>query len=103
MRPASLPGVPIGGTSADRFPDRGTARVTVPPLRSLPRLLPGSNLPLPTFRGYLGHAQVSTTMRYVHHRPHSDEGCALNEGISVHGGDTSPEEAPTGIEPVCTA
>ena len=87
-------------------------------------------LPLPTVQGYLGHAHIATTMRYVHHTPAARDLALLGEAIrgsvsplqpvSVHARDTPPadasvvegrfgstpsvpEEAPTGIEPVYTA
>ena len=84
-------------------------------------------LPLHTVQGYLGHAHISTTMRYVHHTPAARDVALLSEAIraetvliSGHARDTlaavrpSPTvadgavepiqgEAPTGIEPVYTA
>ena len=84
-------------------------------------------LPLHTVQGYLGHAHISTTMRYVHHTPAARDVALLSEAIrtetapiSGHVRDTpatattlhtaangavEPDggEAPTGIEPVYTA
>ncbi len=84
-------------------------------------------LPLHTVQGYLGHAHISTTMRYVHHTPAARDVALLSEAIraetvliSGHARDTlaaaGPSqtvaddavepirgEAPTGIEPVYTA
>ena len=81
-------------------------------------------LPLHTVQGYLGHAHISTTMRYVHHTPAARDVALLSEAIraetvliSGHAGDTlaaarlagrgrrcrEMSEAPTGIEPVYTA
>ena len=84
-------------------------------------------LPLHTVQGYLGHAHISTTMRYVHHTPAARDVALLSEAIraetvliSGHARDTLAavcpsqtvaddavepirEEAPTGIEPVYTA
>jgi integrase len=84
-------------------------------------------LPLHTVQGYLGHAHISTTMRYVHHTPAARDVALLSDAIraeivpiSGHARDTlpppmplhdarnraveqNPEEAPTGIEPVYTA
>ena len=87
---------------------------------------------------HMGHAHISTTMRYVHHTPAARDVALLSDAIraqsaplpgavgdtpapiSGHTGDTSgpgttarlrqtragagdASEAPTGIEPVCTA
>ena len=78
-------------------------------------------------QGYLGHVHISTTMRYVHHTPAARDVALLSDAIraktmliSGHARDTpaainpphmaahdgaepNEEEAPTGIEPVCTA
>jgi integrase len=76
--------------------------------------------PLSDVQAMLGHAHVTTTMRYVHYRPGADDARRLESAFSGHAGDTNPvadlaqkrgkpsdaglsEEAPTGIEPVYTA
>src|SRR3954468_18122223 len=70
-------------------------------------------LPLPTVQGYMGHAHISTTMRYVHHTPATRDVALLSDAIraqstplgqaaedppthiSGHAGDTStPIELP---------
>ncbi len=38
-------------------------------------------LPLHTVQGYLGHAHISTTMRYVHHTPAARDVALLSEAI----------------------
>jgi integrase len=84
-------------------------------------------LPLHTVQGYLGHAHISTTMRYVHHTPAARDVALLSDAsraetvlISGHARDTpaainpphmaardgaepNEEEAPTGIEPVTSS
>src|SRR3954470_3221190 len=52
-------------------------------------------LPLHTVQGYLGHAHISTTMRYVHHTPAARDVALLSDAIraetmpiSGHAGDT---------------
>lgn len=58
-------------------------------------------LPLSTVQGYLGHAHIATTMRYVHHTPAARDVALLSEAIraevspiSGHAGDTPAETAP---------
>lgn len=84
-------------------------------------------LPLSTVQGYMGHSDISTTMRYVHHTPAARDVALLSDAIraevtpiSGHAGDTPPSgapapthekgadagetvKAPAGIEPAYTA
>jgi integrase len=100
--------------------DAGLPRIRFHDLRHCFATLAVQKLPLPTVQGYLGHAHISTTMRYVHHTPATADVALLSEAIRGHTGDTVPDrsnvtrpefgstlsdtrEAPTGIEPVYTA
>ena len=38
-------------------------------------------LPLSTVQGYLGHAHISTTMRYVHHTPAAEDAALLSQAL----------------------
>ncbi len=108
----------------------GLPRVRFHDLRHCFATLAVQKLPLPTVQGYLGHAHIATTMRYVHHTPAARDVALLGEAIragvspieqvSGHARDTppddgpvvegefgstpsDPEEAPTRIELVYTA
>jgi Phage integrase family len=105
----------------------GLPRVRFHDLRHCFATIAVQRLPLHTVQGYLGHAHISTTRRYVHHTPAARDVALLSDAIraetapiSRHAGDTSittkplqiasidaaepdPGEAPTGIEPVYTA
>ena len=43
-------------------------------------------LPLSTVQGYLGHAHISTTMRYVHHVPAASDVALLSEALRDEAG-----------------
>ncbi len=104
----------------------GLPRVRFHDLRHCFATFAVQKLPLPTVQGYLGHARIATTMRYVHHTPAArDVACwgrrsapacprtsrfrdtPPDDGPLVEGqfGSTpsDPEEAPTRIELVYTA
>ena len=42
-----------------------------------------SRLPLPTVQGYLGHAHLATTVRYLHHVPAADDGARLSAALNA--------------------
>ena len=44
----------------------------------------------------LGHAHVTTTMRYIHHRPGADDAARLSAAFRSH--DTPIEMPVTGVE-----
>ena len=105
----------------------GLPRLRLHDLRHCFATIAVQRLPLSTVQGYLGHAHISTTMRYVHHTPAARDVALLSDAIraetaaiSGHARDTpattnipptdanvgaEPKagKAPTGIEPVLTA
>src|SRR5215216_1759854 len=42
-------------------------------------------LPISDVQGYLGHAHIATTMRYVHHAPGAKDAALLAEAIAADG------------------
>ena len=42
-----------------------------------------SRLPLPTVQGYLGHAHLATTVRYLHHVPAADDAARLSAALNA--------------------
>ena len=105
----------------------GLPRLRLHDLRHCFATIAVQRLPLSTVQGYLGHAHISTTMRYVHHTPAARDVALLSDAIraetapiSGHARDTPAttntppaaanggaepkgRKAPTGIEPVYTA
>jgi integrase len=53
-------------------------------------------LPLSEVQGYLGHAHISTTMRYVHHTPAIEDAAKLT---ALFGGDVSRDVSRTAANP----
>ena len=81
----------------------GLRRLRFHDLRHCFGTIAAQRLPLPTVQGYMGHAHISTTMRYVHHTPAARDVALLSEAIragsastpiSGHAGDT-----PTPVDP----
>ena len=54
--------------------------------------------PLSDVQAMLGHAHITTTMRYVHHRPGADDADRLSQAFK--GAAVSPLVSPTGVIPV---
>jgi integrase-like protein len=54
-------------------------------------------LPLPTVQGYMGHAHISTTMRYVHHTPAARDVALLSDAIRAG---SAPFTAPETSRPM---
>jgi len=52
-------------------------------------------LPLSTVQGYLGHAHISTTMRYVHHAPAAEDVALLSAALRGEAERTTGSEAAT--------
>jgi integrase len=73
----------------------GLPRVHFHDLRHCFATLAVQKLPLPTVQGYMGHAHISTTMRYVHHSPATEDAAKLAEALT---GDRLPvvEPVPAG-------
>jgi integrase len=81
-----------------------------PPRRRLPDALQFHDLldvfgstavrafPLSAVQPMLGHAHVTTTMRYVHHRPGADDAARLARAVG--GAPVSPDVSRTGAERV---
>jgi integrase len=59
----------------------GLPRVHFHDLRHCFATLAVQKLPLPTVQGYMGHAHISTTMRYVHHSPATEDAAKLAEAL----------------------
>lgn len=76
--------------------DRGTGKDLVfHDLRHTFGTMAVEKFPLPTVQAWMGHADIQTTMRYVHHRDRGDEAdvlSALIEGERVPAG-TQPSES----------
>ena len=70
--------------------DRGTGKDLVfHDLRHTFGTMAVEKFPLPTVQAWMGHADIQTTMRYVHHRDRGDEADALSaliEGERVPAG-----------------
>ena len=94
----------------------GLRRLRFHDLRHCFGTIAAQRLPLPTVQGYMGHAHISTTMRYVHHTPAARDVALLSEAIraqsaplsgavgdtpapiSGHAGDTLPGAAPSDLQ-----
>lgn len=63
----------------------GLRRVHFHDLRHCFASLAVRKLPLSTVQGYLGHAHISTTMRYVHHAPAAQDVSLLSEALREEG------------------
>jgi integrase len=63
----------------------GLRRVHFHDLRHCFASLAVRKLPLSTVQGYLGHAHISTTMRYVHHAPAAQDVSLLSEALREDG------------------
>lgn len=50
--------------------------------------------PLTDVKAYMGHADIATTMRYVHHVPQTDAAQRFTEAIQKAKGEMSPEPSP---------
>ena len=77
-------GTPCGGPQKDLH-DAGKGRlprVHFHDLRHYFAPLAVQKLPLPTAQGYMGHAHISTTMRYVHHSPATEDAAKLAEALT---------------------
>ncbi len=59
----------------------GLPRIVFHDLRHCFASLAVRKLPLSTVQGYLGHAHISTTMRYVHHAPAAEDVALLSAAI----------------------
>lgn len=59
----------------------GLRRIVFHDLRHCFASLAVRKLPLSTVQGYLGHAHISTTMRYVHHAPAAGDVALLSEAL----------------------
>jgi integrase len=55
----------------------GLQRVRFHDLRHCFATLAVQKLPLPTVQAYMGHAHITTTMRYVHHAPATEDAARL--------------------------
>ena len=64
----------------------GLPRIVFHDLRHCFASLAVRKLPLSTVQGYLGHAHISTTMRYVHHAPAAEDVALLS--AALHGDET---------------
>jgi integrase len=73
----------------------GLRRVHFHDLRHCFASLAVKKLPLSTVQGYLGHAHISTTMRYVHHAPAAEDVAQLSAALRSETF-TSPEAANVG-------
>jgi integrase len=60
----------------------GLRRIVFHDLRHCFASLAVRKLPLSTVQGYLGHAHISTTMRYVHHAPAAEDVALLSAALS---------------------
>ena len=72
----------------------GLPRIVFHDLRHCFASLAVKKLPLSTVQGYLGHAHISTTMRYVHHSPATGDAALLSEALR----NDAPDRAAT-VEP----
>jgi integrase len=72
----------------------GVRRVRFHDLRHSFACLAVQALPLSDVQGYLGHAHITTTMRYVHHAPGARDAALLSDVIRRNG--TSSPPAATG-------
>lgn len=59
----------------------GLPRILFHDLRHCFASLAVKKLPLSTVQGYLGHAHISTTMRYVHHSPATGDAALLSAAL----------------------
>jgi len=59
----------------------GLPRIVFHDLRHCFASLAVTKLPLSTVQGYLGHAHISTTMRYVHHTPAAGDAALLSAAL----------------------
>jgi integrase len=71
----------------DALERAGLPRIVFHDLRHCFASLAVQKLPLSTVQGYLGHAHISTTMRYVHHTPASEDVALLSAAIRGEGGE----------------
>jgi integrase len=75
----------------------GLPRIVFHDLRHCFASLAVRKLPLATVQGYLGHAHISTTMRYVHHTPAAEDVALLSAAIrgeSVRTNDAERQSRP---------
>jgi integrase len=73
----------------------GLRRIVFHDLRHCFASLAVKKLPLSTVQGYLGHAHISTTMRYVHHAPAAADVALLSEALRedrIESGESSASE-----------
>jgi integrase-like protein len=71
----------------------GLHRLRFHDLRHCFGTIAAQRLPLPTVQGYMGHAHISTTMRYVHHTPAARDVALLSDAIR---GQSAPDAAVIG-------
>lgn len=100
---------PVGGHLLDatilrRFRtdlDRaGLPKIRFHDLRHVFATLAVRTLPLTTVQGYLGHAHISTTMRYVHHTPAQADVALLTRALAPElGPEMVPKQANLGTIP----
>ncbi len=74
----------------------GLRRIVFHDLRHCFASLVVKRLPLSTVQGYLGHAHISTTMRYVHHAPAAEDVRLLSEILRTSPGVFADEGAVAG-------
>lgn len=77
----------------------GLRRIVFHDLRHCFASLAVRKLPLSTVQGYLGHAHISTTMRYVHHAPAAQDVLLLSEALREDRLDAPPSVSPRGVRP----
>jgi integrase len=61
----------------------GLRRIVFHDLRHCFASIAVRKLPLSTVQGYLGHAHISTTMRYVHHAPAAEDVALLSAALGA--------------------
>src|SRR3954470_2641657 len=77
----------------------GLRRLRFHDLRHCFGTIAAQRLPLPTVQGYMGHAHISTTMRYVHHTPAACDVALLSDAIRAQSAPLAqaPEDPPAQI------
>lgn len=98
---------PVGGHLSDgmlrrRFytalDDAGLPRVRLHDLRHGFGTLAVQAFPITDVQGYLGHAHISTTMRYIHHAPGADHAARLQAVLAGDGFGTRSGHVPESVE-----
>jgi integrase len=71
----------------------GLPRIIFHDLRHCFASLAVRKLPLSTVQGYLGHAHISTTMRYVHHSPAAEDVALLSAALRADRVESANQDA----------